>query len=222
MIQVHILKVQKMAFINYCYIVINTQSQTVLLIDPAWEPETITTSLINNGWLPKAVLLTHHHPDHVHLAPYFASRYNIPVYMGKAEIDYYSYSCPNLIPIISEDSLLIDTIHVLPIATPGHTYGGVSYLIGQNLFTGDTLFNEGCGMCQGKGADAYQMYKSLEKLKHSVAENTMIYPGHCYGLPIGQKLGNVLNYNIYLQFKDAESFVAYRMRKQQSGLFNFK
>jgi hydroxyacylglutathione hydrolase len=222
MIRVQVLKVQKSSFVNYCYVVANLQSRAALLVDPAWEPDLIASVITNNNWHPSAILLTHHHPDHVHLAPYFATRYHIPVYMSQAEIDCYGYDCPNLIPIVSEAPLLINTINIQPIATPGHTFGGICYLIEQHLFSGDTLFNEGCGMCMGKGADAYQLYASLQKLKQVLFTDTLIYPGHCYGLPMGQTLEEVLKHNIYLQFQDAESFVAFRMRKAQSGLFNFK
>ncbi len=222
MIKVHILKVQKFNYINYCYIIAHIEQQIAILVDPAWQPELIQKTLSQYNLKPIAILLTHYHHDHVHLAPYFAEYYHIPVYISHMEMDYYQFSCPNLLPIINNQlPIKLGPIEIKAIFTPGHTYGGLCYLIENNLFAGDTLFNEGCGMCLGRGADPYQMYASLQKLKNMLHPEVSIYPGHCYKLPPGQLFKVVLHSNIYLSFSNPEDFVTFRMRKQQKGLFNF-
>jgi glyoxylase-like metal-dependent hydrolase (beta-lactamase superfamily II) len=96
--------------------------------------------------------------------------------------------------------------------TPGHTAGGVCYLIENNLFSGDTLFAEGCGYCSGRGADPRAMFHSLQLLKRTIAPQTLVFPGHSYGQLPGQTFGSLLKNNIYLAFDDERKFVQFRMR----------
>lgn len=156
------------------------------------------------------------------MADTLAQRYEIPVFMSKFEIDYYQFRCTNLNSISYPEPFIIQDIHLKPIFTPGHTYGGTSYLIKNNLFCGDTLFIEGCGICSSKGANPYILFDSLQTLKKKISLDTYIYPGHSYGHEPGRTFKFVLENNIYLHFEEKEAFVAYRMRKNQKGLFNFK
>jgi len=60
---------------------------------------------------------------------------------------------------------------------PGHTRGAITFVIGGNAFTGDTLFSLGCGrMFEG---DAPTMWASLSKLM-TLPNATRIYCGHEY------------------------------------------
>jgi hydroxyacylglutathione hydrolase len=95
-------------------------------------------------------------------------------------------------------------------------------LIGENLFTGDVLFAEGCCMCPDTEA-AHAMFASLEHLKTRVRPQTRIFPGHSYGQPPGRPMSQLRRENIYLQFSNQESFAAFRLRKRQdiARLFSF-
>jgi hydroxyacylglutathione hydrolase len=106
--------------------------------------------------------------------------------------------------------------------TPGHTPGCMCYLITDNLFTGDVLFAEGCGICPDIEA-AHEMFASLENLKNRIGAQTRIYPGHSYGKSPGQPMGRLLKENVYLQFPTRESFAAFRLRGGQdiTKMFNF-
>jgi hydroxyacylglutathione hydrolase len=220
-ITVYPLRVKQMWFINYCYLIINSTSKTALLIDPAWEINTIEEKLKSLEVKLTGILLTHSHLDHVNLASHFANQYNVPVYMSQDEIKFHHFHCPNLIPINHFDPFSLGEINIQPILTPGHTAGGTSYLIEENLFCGDTLFIEGCGICSGKGANPEIMFETLQKLKKIISLQTIIYPGHCYGAPVGQTFDYVLKNNLYLQFDSKESFIAYRMRDNQNNIFKF-
>jgi hydroxyacylglutathione hydrolase len=215
-------RVVNSVFINYCYIVMDLATHEAVLIDPAWEIEKIDLQFMIFDIKPIAILLTHHHFDHINLAETFVKKYNIPVYMSKAEIECYGFSCPNLIAIEKSQQFSINQLKIVPLFTPGHTKGAISYWIDHALFTGDTLFIEGCGMCVGKGSDPNALFNSLKHLKNIIPPETLVFPGHSYGKEPGQTFSYLLQNNIYLQITTAEEFIQYRMRKNQVGLMAFK
>ena len=216
------LRVTNSWMINYCYLIMNATANTALMIDPSWELQTIENALTQHQIQLKGILLTHHHGDHVHLAKPLALQYQIPVFMSQAEINFYDFKCPNLHPITQFEPFTLADIPIKPIFTPGHTYGGTSCLIEDNLFCGDTLFIEGCGMCFGQGSNPEILFESLQILKVEISPHTHIYPGHSYGKEPGMFFRYVLENNIYLQFNEKDAFINYRMRKNQKGLFNFQ
>lgn len=63
------------------------------------------------------------------------------------------------------------------LATPGHTPGGVCFLCGDSLFTGDTLFCESVGRTDFPGGSTAQLRESVKKLL-ALPGNLTVYPGH--------------------------------------------
>ncbi len=208
--------------INYCYLIVDEKNRTAVAIDPAWEASKFEVILAKHQITRISVLLTHHHGDHVDLAKFFALKYQSDVYMHHDEILYYGFECPNLIPITTESSFRIANITITPIFTPGHTIGSICYLIDKHLYTGDTLFIEGCGICTGRGGNPVTMFKSLIRLKEKLVSSHRIYPGHKYHAEPGQDFSYVMKSNIYLHLDNEQHFVNFRMRVGQKGIFNFK
>ncbi|KAI9280948.1 metallo-beta-lactamase superfamily protein [Umbelopsis sp. AD052] len=68
------------------------------------------------------------------------------------------------------------------IATPGHTPACMSWLIGDALFAGDTLFmpDIGTARCDFPGGSAEQMYKSIHTLYDTLLDDTRVFVGHDY------------------------------------------
>ena len=159
------------------------------------------------------VLITHGHPDHIDLATAVAARFQVPIWMSPEEILASGFRAPGLVPIHTE-AWNVGELVVRAIATPGHTPGSVCYLIGDALFTGDTLFAEGCGICADITA-AHAMFDSLARLKSILSLDTRVYPGHSYGKPPGRPFAELLRDNIYLHFTARERFAAFRLRKGQ-------
>ena len=220
-VRVHHLKISNLFFKNYSYLILDDASQTALIVDPAWQKKIIDQTLHQYDVTLAAVLLTHSHFDHGNLTSHLVDKYNCVVTMSKIEIDYYDFRSPNLLAIEDFTSFSLGGTQILPILTPGHTKGSLCYLIEDNLFTGDTLFSEGCWLCWGKGADPYAMYDSIQYLKRVLKISTRIYPGHSYGEKPGQTFGKLMKNNIYLLTKDRDFFVKFRMRDNQTGLFRF-
>ncbi|MET0497713.1 MAG: MBL fold metallo-hydrolase [Steroidobacteraceae bacterium] len=217
--QVLLLKVSRQQMKNNNYLVVDPLSRQAVVVDPAWQLEKIEEGLAQVQATLSGILLTHAHFDHVDLAKPLAELYNCPIWMSEREIAASGFNAPQLVGIESAP-WFVGNMCIRPIATPGHTPGCVCYAIGDNLFTGDVLFAEGCGVCSGLDA-AYDMFDSLELLKAQVAPQTHVFPGHTYVRPPGQRFAELQRWNMYLQFTDRDSFAAYRLRKGQKGLLNF-
>jgi glyoxylase-like metal-dependent hydrolase (beta-lactamase superfamily II) len=216
------LRVSNQQFVNYCYVVIDMVTRNAVAIDPAWDMKAVIEVLSSYGAQLNSILLTHHHDDHTHLADPLATYYGANVVVSKQEADVYGLKYRQMEVFDGDVKLNCQGVEVQTLLTPGHTQGGVCYLIADACFTGDTLFNEGCGACFWHGADPREMFDSLQKIKNSLHGNVRIYPGHRYGTELGQPFSYLLEHNIYLRIEDVESFVAYRMRKNQTQLFSFQ
>jgi hydroxyacylglutathione hydrolase len=151
-----------------------------LAIDPG-DASAVLRALLEHGLSLAAILLTHHHWDHVGGAAELRSRTRCPV-IG---VDH------SLIPasdrtVADGDVLDFPPVRVEVLATPGHTRTSVCYSVGPHadggpgvVYTGDTLFIGGCGRLLE--CDAATMWQSLQKLA-SLPPETLVYCGHDYTL----------------------------------------
>jgi hydroxyacylglutathione hydrolase len=156
---------------NYVWVL--ERDTRCVVVDPG-EAAPVQRWIKSRGLSLEAILLTHHHGDHV--AGVIA--------IANADIDVFS-STPDLrrIPGVTRGVSDGSTIEVLGatfrvIATPGHTLGAVCYYGEGMAFTGDTLFAAGCGRLFEGTAD--QLYRSLRRLVELLPEPTQIYCGHEY------------------------------------------
>ena len=157
------------------YIWLLTHGKNTAVVDPG-QAAPVIEYLEAHELSLKAILLTHHHYDHIDGARELQERYACPIYGAKMhEIDTI---------VQSEDDIIDLNTHGLGqwqvIATPGHTLDHIAYFSPSSppvLFCGDTLFGAGCGkLFEGTAA---QMQSSLEKIR-ALPDNTLIYCGHEY------------------------------------------
>ncbi len=141
------------------------------------------------GLTPRAVLLTHGHFDHVGGCAAL-SEAGADIYCGEEEKDFI-FSESNLsvfggvnipdFPVKATfkdgDEVEICGIKIKVISTPGHTQGGVCYLIGNNLFSGDTLFCGSVGRCDLPGGDENKLINSVKKL-YALVGDYVVRCGH--------------------------------------------
>jgi hydroxyacylglutathione hydrolase len=147
------------------------------IVDPG-DAAPVLAVLRERGLTLTAILLTHHHADHVGGVPGLLAQYQVPVYgphnPAIAGITH---------PLAEGDSVTLPqlglTMSVLEV--PGHTLDHIAYVSPENgwLFCGDTLFAGGCGrLFEGTPA---QMVASLAKLT-SLPDETAVYCAHEYTL----------------------------------------
>ncbi len=79
-----------------------------------------------------------------------------------------------------EETLTIADMEIKVLETPGHTKGGVCFIIGDTIFTGDTLFAGSIGRTDFPGGSMIEMISSLRKLKE-IQGDYIVYPGHGEG-----------------------------------------
>lgn len=138
------------------------------------------------------ILLTHGHFDHIDGAVELKNNFGGQIVISEAEEPFFGDPSLNLcddfgstavhperadIKVNDGDTLPFDDGEIKVISTPGHTVGSVCYIIGDCLFTGDTLFRRSCGRTDFKTGNPLQMYASLRKLA-KLDGDLVVYPGH--------------------------------------------
>ncbi len=150
-------------------------ADAVVVVDPG-EARPVEDELERRGCRLVAILVTHHHWDHVNGIPELSKRYRVPVYgPGREAIPERSVGLRGGDTVeIAELGLTMQALEV-----PGHTAGAIAYLGHGLLLSGDTLFTAGCGrLFEGTPAE---MYASLTTLA-SLPPATRVYCGHEYTL----------------------------------------
>lgn len=219
--RVVVLDMRYHAMKNYNYLVIDPGTRQAVIVDPAWEIEKVHAAVAESQSTLRGVLITHSHHDHIHLARSVADAYDCPIWMSSVEIASSGYAAARLAGI-GNAPWNVGHLLIEPIATPGHTPGSTCYRIGDNLFTGDVLFAEGCGFCPDL-ASAHAMFASLQHLKKKIEARVRVFPGHSYGQPPGRPMSQLLRDNIYLQISNRDAFAAFRLRSGQdrARMFDF-
>ena len=157
---------------NFAYLVIEGEQAAV--VDPGEAPP-IEAALAREGVKLTAIWATHHHHDHVGGAPALvAKRPDIAVVAGAIDAE----KIHGVTQRVNDgDEFTFGTLRVRAIHNPGHTLGAISFVVGDAVFTGDTLFGAGCGrLFEG---DAAMMHASLQKLA-ALPPETRVYFGHEY------------------------------------------
>ena len=150
-----------------------------VVVDPAADVNTYLEEAAKRGAVITHLLLTHGHYDHVGAVQELKRRTGAQVWMDPADAQ-----GSQMFPLASSDQgypvsgeFTIDDLTFRCWHTPGHTPGSVCYLIGDNLFSGDTLFRLMAGRTDFPGGSETQMTESMKKLK-SLPDHLKVYPGH--------------------------------------------
>ena len=174
---------------NNNYLIIDEESKEAALIDCSAVDGDINEELERAGAKLKYILLTHGHFDHI---AGIRPNPDVKVVMHKADIGWLEktnqylpmFGMPPMtvpkIDIFVEDGdiLKLGNRNIKVIHTPGHTQGGVCYLVDGKLFSGDTIFREAVGRCDLEGGDFDQIVESIKNKIFTLPPQTLIYPGH--------------------------------------------
>jgi hydroxyacylglutathione hydrolase len=163
---------------NYIWLIHGSDSKHVAIVDPG-DATPVLKLLQQDGLTPVAILITHHHGDHVGGVTELLSHYDIPVYGPARE------QIPGIThPLQGGETITLsldaeNDTHFRVMFVPGHTAGHIAYFGHGMLFCGDTLFTAGCGRLFEGSAE--QMHAAMEQIA-ALPDETGIYCAHEYTL----------------------------------------
>lgn len=189
-----------------CYIVMDEKTKDTVVLDPGGDGEMLERAIKDMGANVKGILLTHGHMDHVGGVEYLSDKLNVPFYISKIDEEYmekdnYVFGSIRNANGYLEDGndLSFGSLNIKVIATPGHTKGGLCFLIEDKLFTGDTLFQGSIGRTDFIGGSFPEIINSIKTKLLPLGDEIEVYPGHGPKSSIGYEKG----YNMYLNDYDS-------------------
>ena len=161
---------------TYSYLLASRPGGEALIIDPVLEKVDRYLQLVKelDLKLVKAVD-THLHADHITGLGALRDRTHCITVMGEqTKADIVSMR------LAEGDKLTIEGVSLDVLYTPGHTDDSYSFVMGDRVFTGDTLLIRGTGRTDFQNGDARLQYESLFGKLLRLPEETLVFPAHDY------------------------------------------
>jgi sulfur dioxygenase len=188
---------------TYSYLLASRRGGEALIIDPVLEKVDRYLQLVKelDLRLVKAVD-THLHADHVTGLGALRDRTRCITVMGeRSSVDVVSMR------VAEGDRVQIEGLSLGVLYTPGHTDDSYSFLMGDRVFTGDTLLIRGTGRTDFQNGDPRAQYDSLFNKLLKLPDDTLVYPAHDYKGDTVSTIGEEKRFNPRLQVKSIDQYV---------------
>ncbi len=172
------------------YILVNEESGEGVIIDPGGNLKRIKEEEKRGGFILKAALLTHGHFDHAGACKGLQEQ-GVKIYIHEKDAEFL-YGDGNLAKMMGcefdkfhadytfegGDVLKLCGITFEVIHTPGHTAGSCCFVVGDMLFSGDTLFKMSVGRTDFPTGSYPALINSVKNKLFVLGGDYKVYPGH--------------------------------------------
>lgn len=173
-----------------CYIVSDDNKNTAI-VDCTGAIAPYVEYIEENNLNVSHILLTHGHFDHIGCVTAMKEKYGCKIVVADLEKEFLtdtklncafmggsSVTAPDADILVKDgDEISVGDMVFKVVETPGHTVGSVCFLVGDSMFSGDTLFQGSCGRTDLPTGDWDTIVESLKKLKELEGDFT-VYSGH--------------------------------------------
>jgi glyoxylase-like metal-dependent hydrolase (beta-lactamase superfamily II)/rhodanese-related sulfurtransferase len=188
---------------TYSYLLASRAGGEALILDPVLEKVDRYCQLLRelDLRLVKAVD-THLHADHVTGLGELRDRTHCVTIMGEQ-----SMADVVAMRVTEGDRVTIEGLSLDVMYTPGHTDDSYSYLMGDRVFTGDTLLIRGTGRTDFQNGSARAQYDSIFGRLLKLPDETMVFPAHDYKGDTVSTIGEEKRFNPRLQVRSVDEYV---------------
>ena len=183
------------------YLVGASSGSEAVIIDAGASIDCIVRLVETFGMIPKLIIITHSHFDHIYNLNEIRDRFGIPAAIHRLDATSVTNTRQNgaflfgrsksihAVEKTLEDGqvLRVGGIDYKIIHTPGHSPGGICILAEGALFTGDTLFRGSIGRTDLYACDHNALINSITEKLFTLDDDTSIYPGHDIPSTIGEE-----------------------------------
>ena len=167
-----------------------------IVVDPGSKSvEDLFAFFEEEGLVPQYIVLTHEHFDHCWGVNELVNKYQVPIVCSAlcAEcIKFEKRNCSVFYDnkerfVITSKTISVESLdNILPFAgtelrffaTPGHTNASVCFIVGQNLFTGDTLIKDLRTVTKLPTGSVAKLQESIDIFRNLQGNGYIVYPGH--------------------------------------------
>ena len=180
-------------FQENCYLYACPQTREAVIIDPGDEPERILETIQELKLIPKYIINTHGHIDHICAIDAVSEVYPVPLMIHPADVPLYTDERAakmygRVAPLVKRkpdillkegDQITFGTLSLEVLHTPGHTPGGVCLVSHPYcVFSGDTLFYRGIGRTDFEGGNYEQIVNSIREKLYTLDNDLVVFAGH--------------------------------------------
>jgi hydroxyacylglutathione hydrolase len=195
---------------NFSYVIGCEKTNEGAIIDTGWDIDGILFAARKYGLRITTIIQTHAHYDHIQKLDEAIEKTKARVLIHEKEPHAIDKITKDFKKIKDNDEISIGTLRLKFLHTPGHTPGSMCILCEGGLFSGDTLFVEGCGRVDLPGGNPEEMWHSLERLK-KLPDQTAVYPGHDYGSMQHSTIAHEKKHNRFMRSSTKEEFFGFRL-----------
>jgi len=174
------------------YIVSDPESNEAVLIDPGSESKRIIKLIEVRKLKLNSIINTHCHIDHIAEVKAIQDHFDVKFHIHENEL-------PLLKMLSDSDGLFGISVSGVPkvsdfllpdqeikfgkikgsiLFTPGHSPGGISFVIQNHVFVGDCLFKDSIGRTDLHGGNYDELITSIKTQLFTLPDDTIVYPGH--------------------------------------------
>jgi len=188
---------------TYSYLLASRAGGEALILDPVLDKVERYCQLLRELDLRLVQAVdTHLHADHVTGLGELRDRTQCVTIMGEQ-----SKADVVAMRVADGDTLTIEGISLEVMYTPGHTDDSYCYLMGDRVFTGDTLLIRGTGRTDFQNGSARAQYQSIFGRLLKLPDETLVFPAHDYKGDTVSTIAEERRYNPRLQVSSMEEYV---------------